>query len=324
MALAEGPGRALPLVLLYDDLFLQHESPGHPESPERLRAITARLRAEPQLQDCRWEAAPPATEDDVRLVHSRQYLKQIQAFCAKGGGWIDPDTYCRRGSYQVALGAVGAALAAVRLAATSPGSSAFALVRPPGHHATPDRAMGFCLFNNVAIAVRHAQTSYGVERIAVVDLDVHHGNGTQDAFYQDGSVLYCSLHQTPLYPGTGTAAELGAGKGLGANLNLPLPPGTGPARWLGALREQVLPALRRHRTQLIMVSAGFDALATDPLAQLNLVPETYGTAAFLLRDIATELGCGPTVWCLEGGYDLVQMPEAVRRCALALAGGAIA
>jgi len=319
---AAGNGGYSPLIFLYDDLFLRHASAGHPESPERLRAITARLQAEPQLRDCRWATASPATEDDVLLVHSRQHLQRIQRFSAKGGGWLDADTYCGPDSYQVALLAVGAALRAVQVATTSPKSSAFALVRPPGHHATPDRAMGFCLFNNAAIAVRQAQRRLGVERVAIVDLDVHHGNGTQDAFYADADVLYCSLHQLPLYPGTGAAAERGVGPGLGTNLNWPLPPGTGPEPWLTALREEVLPALRRHRPQLILVSAGFDALATDPLAQLNLDPAAYGTAAALLSEVAVEVGAGPTVWLLEGGYDLIQMPEAVRRSALALAGSA--
>ena len=284
-----------------------------------MRAITARLHAEPELAGVTWASAPAAGEDDVLLVHTPRHLARLKAFCAKGGGWIDPDTYCNRDSYLVALGAVGAALAAVEAASATPGVPAFALVRPPGHHATPDRAMGFCLFNNAATAVRYAQMRLGVERLAVVDIDVHHGNGTQDAFYDDGEVLYCSLHQVPLYPGTGAAKERGAGAGLGANLNLPLAPGTGPERWLEVLRDEVLPALRRHRPQLIVVSAGFDALASDPLAQLSLDAAAYGSAASLLRELAAEIGAAPTVWLLEGGYDLVQMPEAVCRCAVALA-----
>lgn len=308
------------LVLLYDDLFLGHRQPEHPESPERLLAITASLRGEPGLAGVRWATAPRADEDEVLLVHTPRHLARIRAFADKGGGWIDGDTYCRSDSYQVALGAVGASLAAIGAATSSPAAAAFALVRPPGHHATPDLAMGFCLFNNVAIAVRHAQKRYGVERLAVVDLDVHHGNGTQDVFYANGNVLYCSLHQVPLYPGTGTAGERGVGAGLNTTLNLPLPPGTGPPGWLGALSDQVLPALRRHRPQLVLVSAGFDALAGDPLGQLQLSPQTYGTAARLIREVVADLDAAPTVWVLEGGYDLTQMPEAVRLCALELAG----
>jgi acetoin utilization deacetylase AcuC-like enzyme len=311
---------APPLVLLCDDVFLGHRQPEHPESPERLLAITASLRAEPRLAHARWAPAPLADEDDVLLVHTPRHLARIRAFAAKGGGWIDSDTYCRSDSYQVALAAVGASLTAVGAATASPGAAAFALVRPPGHHATPDLAMGFCLFNNVAIAVRHAQKRQGVERLAIVDLDVHHGNGTQEVFYGDGDVLYCSLHQVPLYPGTGAAAERGVGAGLDTTLNLPLSPGTGPTGWLAALSDQVIPALRRHRPQLILVSAGFDALAGDPLAQLQLNPQTYATAARLIKEVADEMDAAPTVWLLEGGYDLIQMPEAVRRCALELAG----
>jgi acetoin utilization deacetylase AcuC-like enzyme len=314
------PAPTGPVALLYDDLFLAHDSWGHPESAARLTAITSRLRGEPQLGPECWGTALPAEDEHLLLVHRPRHLERIRELCRRGGGWIDSDTYCVASSYRVALGAVGASLEAVRLALTCPARPAFALVRPPGHHATPERAMGFCLFNNAAIAVRQAQRAHGLERVAVVDLDVHHGNGTQEVFYDDGDVLYCSLHQFPLYPGSGRAEERGEGRGSGTTVNVPLPPGTGPEPWLAALREQVLPALRRHRPQLILVSAGFDALGTDPLAQLALDPAAYGSAAAVLADVAAELGAAPMVWLLEGGYDLEQMPEAVRLCALSLAG----
>ncbi len=309
-----------PLALIYDDLFLAHDQPGHPESAERLRAITRRLRQEPLLPEAWWSRAGPASEQDLLLVHAEEHLERVRRLCDRGGGWLDSDTYCGPDSFAVALGAVGATLEGLRRLTEEGGTPrALALVRPPGHHATPDRAMGFCLFNNVAVAARRAQ-QLGLERLAIVDLDVHHGNGTQEVFYEDGRVLYCSLHQWPLYPGTGAAAETGAGAGVGANINLPLAPGTGPGPWLGALRERVVPALERHRPQLLLVSCGYDALAGDPLAALELAPETYQEAAAMLAEVAQQTCQGRLLWLLEGGYDLEAMPEAVRRCALVLAG----
>ncbi|MGH7610845.1 MAG: histone deacetylase family protein [Candidatus Dormibacteria bacterium] len=309
-----------PLVLFYEDLFLEHDSPGHPESAERLRAITARLRSEPLLPESWWRpASEAATEEALRRVHSRSLLSQLQQLCNRGGGWVDSDTYCRPNSYDVARVAAGASLEAVDSVLSARARAALALVRPPGHHATRERAMGFCLLNNVAVAAREAQAR-GVARLAIVDLDVHHGNGTQEAFYEDPAVLYCSLHQFPLYPGSGRADEVGAGPGRGTTLNLPQPPGTGPGPWLSALQDRVLPALRRHRPELILVSAGFDALAGDPLASLHLEPDTYRRAARLLQDAARDLSQGRSAWFLEGGYRLREMAESVRLCALELAG----
>jgi acetoin utilization deacetylase AcuC-like enzyme len=292
----------------------------HPESAERLRAITSALRREPRLQQGWWGDSRAAAEEDLLLVHAPAHVHFVRELAGSGGGFIDSDTYCTPGSYQIALEAVGAAMEAVTLACAPGGRAAFALVRPPGHHATSHRSMGFCLFNNAAITVRHAQQRLGVERVAVVDLDVHHGNGTQDSFWTDREVLYCSLHQWPLYPGTGAADERGAGRGEGKTLNLPLPPGTGDAVWLAALEQQVVPALVAHRPQLLVVSCGFDALRNDPLAGLALSWRAYATAIQRLSELASQLCSGRLVVVLEGGYDLEEMPVAATACALAMAG----
>jgi acetoin utilization deacetylase AcuC-like enzyme len=196
--------------------------------------------------------------------------------------------------------------------------SAFGLVRPPGHHATRTLAMGFCLFNNAAVAVRTAQNLHGAERIAVVDIDVHHGNGTQDVFYEDPSVLYCSLHQWPLYPGTGLQGETGEGRGEGTTVNVPLPPQTDGERWLHAFDSRIAPAVRGHRPDMLVVSAGYDAHEADPLAQLRLSTDTYAQVAARLASMAGELCDGRMVWLLEGGYDLDSLGASVAASLVAL------
>ena len=314
---SEGPAQ---LALLYDDIFLDHESPGHPESPDRLRAIVAGLRAEPLLAASCWRSARRADPDDLLLVHLPSHVDHIQALSIEGGGWIDPDTYCTPFSFDIALDAVGASLEAAELACSPAPVPSLALVRPPGHHVTRDRAMGFCLFNNAALAVRHAQRRLGVERVAIIDLDVHHGNGTQEIFWEDDQVLYCSLHQWPLYPGTGAASERGGGAGFGATINVPLPAGTEGPLWLAELEARVLPAVRRHRPQLIVVSLGFDALVGDPLAGLRLRWSSYGLAMARILETAGETCPGRVAAFLEGGYDLREMPVAAVACALAMAG----
>ncbi len=313
------PGSA-PVALFYDARFLQHDREGHPENSNRLRAIVERLRQDRRLPPSSWRAAAGAGEADLLLVHRPEMVDSVRRLASGGGGWFDPDTYCTPHSYGVALAAVGAAMAAAELACSNEPLAAFALVRPPGHHATPTRSMGFCLFNNCAIAVEHVRRHLGVGRVAIVDLDVHHGNGTQEIFYSDPDVLYCSLHERPLYPGTGAASQVGEGAGLGATVNLPLPAGTATKGWLEGLDRVLLPAVRRHRPELLAVSVGFDALRGDPLAGLAVGVEGYAAAADRLQEIATDLCGGRTVWFLEGGYKLDDMAEAAAACVSALAG----
>ena len=305
-------------TVVYDDTFLLHDYPGHPETAERLRAITARLASDEALRSLPAVAAVDAEADALLAVHTDRHVLDVERAARSGGGWLDGDTYCTARSYDVALRAAGAALRATEMVMQGSSRSAFALVRPPGHHATPSSAMGFCLFNNAAVAARAAQRLHGTAKVAVVDIDVHHGNGTQDVFYADPSVLYCSLHQWPLYPGTGRPGETGEGRGEGANLNVPLPPGTDGAGWMAAFEAHVEPALRAHQPDLIVVSAGFDGHAADPLAQLRLSTETYAEAASRLAALSGELCGGRTVWVLEGGYDLDALAASVGATLLAL------
>jgi acetoin utilization deacetylase AcuC-like enzyme len=297
--------------IVYDDTFLLHDHPGHPENAARLRAVTAKLAADPALRTLPASPAPDADPDMLRAVHTDRHIMGIEHAAQAGGGWLDGDTYCTARSYDVALRAAGAAMRATDMVMRGETRSAFGLVRPPGHHATPAQAMGFCLFNNAAVAARAAQRLHGAGRVAIVDIDVHHGNGTQDVFWEDPSVLYCSLHQWPLYPGTGLARETGGGAGAGTTVNVPLPPGTDGAHWLHAFESRVVPALREHRPDLIVVSAGYDAHAADPLAELRLSTDTYAHVARRLAELAGEMCAGRTVWVLEGGYDLEALAASV-------------
>jgi acetoin utilization deacetylase AcuC-like enzyme len=311
----------VPVAVLCDSSSDQHDVPGHPESARRLHAIGDHLLSDPVLRTL---PALPVREADpaaVLGVHTDAHLRRIESAARGGGCWIDPDTYCTDRSHDIALRAAGAAVGAVDAVCAGAAANAFALIRPPGHHATRDRAMGFCLFNNAAVAARAAQRQHGLGRVAVVDIDVHHGNGTQDVFYDDPSVLYCSLHQWPLYPGTGRSGETGEGAGAGATVNAPLPPGTTGEEWLAAFDSVIAPAVRAHRPELIVVSAGYDGHRADPLAHLGLETSTYAEVARRLTDLAAELAQGRTVWVLEGGYDLPALAASVGATLHALRGG---
>jgi acetoin utilization deacetylase AcuC-like enzyme len=280
---------------------LEHLTPaGHPERPDRLRAIERVLEDEQFARLDRTEA-PEGRLETILAVHPEEFVRRIEsAIPEEGLRHIDADTSVSPKSWQAALHAVGGANAAVDDVFSGAADNVFVAMRPPGHHAERDRAMGFCLFNNAAIAARHAQKTHGAERVAIVDFDVHHGNGTQDIFWQDRSVLYCSTHQMPLYPGTGAKGETGAGN----IVNAPLLPDSGSDSFREAFSSRVLPAVDAFGPDLIIVSAGFDAHYRDPLAELNLVEGDFDWATGKLMERASRSAGNRLVSLLEGGYDL--------------------
>jgi acetoin utilization deacetylase AcuC-like enzyme len=279
----------------------EHDTGPHPENASRLRAIEAALDAAgwPNLE--RLEA-PAATIEQLRRVHTEEHIHGVERLCSLGGGMIDADTVASERSFEAALHAAGGAAHAAELLLGDGERFAFCGLRPPGHHAEAARAMGFCLFNNVAIAAAHALADGGVERVLVLDWDVHHGNGTEAIFADSDRVLYASIHQSPLYPGTGDAGYVGEGAGEGYTVNLPVPPGSGSEEFLSLVQHVVVPVARSFEPGLIAISAGFDAHRDDPLADCRLSTEAFGEMAASVRAVASELGV-PVLVCLEGGYE---------------------
>jgi acetoin utilization deacetylase AcuC-like enzyme len=306
------------LSLIRNDDQSAHASPGHPERPDRVVAILEGIAADQQLAALPWLDAPVGRRALPRLVHSEEEVRRVEGLAVKGGGWFDPDTYCTEDSYVVALNAAACASRAAEAVIQGETRSAFAVIRPPGHHATPNLPMGFCLFNNAAIAVRAAQNA-GATRVAILDIDVHHGNGTQDIFYADSSVLYASLHQFPWYPGTGHASDRGDPGASGTTVNVPVASGTSAARWLELFDDVVLPAVDAFDPECVVVSAGFDAHRDDPLAELRLEDATYSAIAERVRTLADAHCEGRSLWLLEGGYDLRAIAASVAGCLHVLA-----
>jgi acetoin utilization deacetylase AcuC-like enzyme len=308
-------------LITHSDCLL-HVPPGeHAERPDRLRSAWARLESSGLSGEAEVLDAEEVDLEAVRRVHTVDYVDALERSCAAGASQLEVDTYSAgAASWRAARLAAGAAVEATARVLDGRWKRAFCAVRPPGHHAEADRPMGFCLFNSIAVAANEARRA-GLDRVAVVDFDVHHGNGTQHLFEEDPSVFFASIHQMPLYPGTGAAAERGVGAGEGATLNLPQEPGAGSTEWLRAFDEQLLPALEAFAPELILVSAGFDGHAADPLAQTELASETYAAFTRRLAEQAERSAGGRMVALLEGGYDLTALADSVEQCVGALREG---
>ncbi len=296
---------------VYAPVFLEHDQLGHVECRERLEAAIRALTQQGTLERMVAVQPTPVTMEHLLAVHHEHYVKHVAEVAERGGGNLDPDTYLNHRSYEVALLAAGGLLNLVDAILEGQVDNGFALVRPPGHHALPGRGMGFCLFNNIAVAARYALEHKGLSRILIVDFDLHHGNGTQDVFYSTDQVLYFSTHQYPYYPGTGHWSEIGEGPGEGFTANFPLPAGVGDEGYEQIFDEMLYPLAERYSPELILVSAGYDAHWADPLGMMQLSTTGYGYLTGVLRQMAEELCGGRLAFTLEGGYDLRALANSI-------------
>jgi len=302
-----------PTGFVYDPIYLQHVTgTNHPERPERLTAIVARLEEEHLLQGLVRLKPFPAGQDWITTVHSPEYVARVRKSCLEGIGHVDsPDAPASVGSYDAALSAVRGVLVAIDAVMDGRISNAFCAVRPPGHHALKNKAMGFCLFNNVAIAAKYIQQKHKLGKVLIVDWDVHHGNGTQAIFYDDPTVFYFSVHQSPFYPGTGSAGEKGSGKGLGLTRNVPLPAGSGDAEYKRAFLQELEPAAAKFQPDFVLISAGFDSAQGDLLGGMKVTPGGYAELTRIVKQIAQRFCNGRLVSVLEGGYNLESLADSV-------------
>ena len=302
----------MPVGLVYDPIYLKHDTGQHVENAGRLEEVIFLLKQSGVMEQLTMIKPRPASVEEIALVHSRQHISRIQEAAKRGGGWLDADTVMSAESYEVALYAAGGLITATEAVINGEVGSAFALVRPPGHHATPEQAMGFCLFNNLAIATRYALDRHKLERILIVDFDVHHGNGTQHVFYDNPQVLYTSAHEYPFYPGTGSVGETGSGAGKGATVNIPLPAGCSDTEYLLVFQQIIVPVARRFKPQLILVSAGYDLHWADPIALMQLTTTGFAQIVSIIKGLADELCGGKMVFSLEGGYNFAALATSIK------------
>jgi acetoin utilization deacetylase AcuC-like enzyme len=297
---------------VYDPVYLKHDTGYHPENAQRLEAIMAHLTETGLLKQLTAIKPRPATTEELTYVHQASYVSRIQDAASRGGGWLDGDTVMSPDSYDAALYAAGGAIEATDAVISGRTNSAFALVRPPGHHATAMAAMGFCLFNNIAIAAQHALKKHKLDKVTIIDFDVHHGNGTQEAFYNNPQALYISTHQYPHYPGTGTVGETGSGAAEGTTVNIPLPGGSGDDEYRQVFEEIIVPVVRRFHPELILVSAGYDLHWKDRLAMMEVSTAGFADMVRYIKNLADELCDGKIVITLEGGYNLKALATSVK------------
>ncbi len=300
------------ICVVEDPRFMDHVAPsGHPEHEQRLVAVSQAIAEFSRGESGQIQRLDPRRAEDREIlrIHDDRHLQMTEIAAKRAPGNLDPDTYVSRQSFDVAMLAAGSAVELALGVARGDLASGFAASRPPGHHAEGDRAMGFCLFNNVAIAARALQAEAGLERIAIVDWDVHHGNGTQHSFEDDPSILFVSAHQFPFYPGTGAVGEVGSGRGEGSTLNVPLPPGCGDLEYVGIFHHVVAPVIREFRPEMILISCGFDAHQDDPLASMSVGAGGYLTMTRIMRALAKEVCGGRICFFLEGGYSPTGLGE---------------
>jgi len=297
--------------IVYDPVFLKHDQTGHPETAKRLESIITGLKEKDLFEKVVKIESRQAVTDEITLCHSKDYVGYVKEYCENGGGFLDPDTYSNKYSYSAAATAVGSSVDLTKAVIKKELKNGFALLRPPGHHALSNRSMGFCLFGNIAIAAKVALTQPGINKVAIVDFDVHHGNGTQVLVGDDPNVLFISTHQYPYYPGTGSISEMGRGDAEGTIVNIPLPAGVGDDGFQKVYEYVIIPSLEKFSPDLILVSAGYDAHWDDPLASLNLSLTGYNWISRELIKTAKRVCDGRIVFFLEGGYNLQVLSNGV-------------